>query len=69
MHDSMTEALRAAIRSSGRTQMQISRGTGIPQPNISQFLTGKEGITLKTADRLARFLGLELRAKDGGDVK
>jgi hypothetical protein len=62
----MAEALRRAIRQSGETVAAVSRGSGIVQPVLHRFVTGERDLTLRTADRLAAYFGLELRPGNGG---
>jgi transcriptional regulator with XRE-family HTH domain len=56
----LADALRAAIRESGKPQQAIAAATGISQPALSEFLNGKRGFRLKAAERLAAYFGLEL---------
>lgn len=68
---SISDQLKAAIRSSGLSLGEISRGTGIATPVLSRFMSGEESshrdIRLeKTADKLAEYLKLELTAKAKG---
>lgn len=54
----MTDALREAIEKSGLTPYAISQASGVSQAILSRWLTGKRGITLDTADKIAAALGL-----------
>jgi plasmid maintenance system antidote protein VapI len=56
----MAELLRAAIRRSGLSANRLAKATHVSQPTITIFLNGKD-IRLKTAQKLADYLGLELR--------
>lgn len=51
--------IRAAINASGKSQSELSRESGVSQPKISQFLSGRSG-NLREANALAVVLGLEL---------
>ncbi len=62
MPKEMAEILRKAIADSGLSALALAAKTGVPQPRISAFLSGK-GIQLSTAEKLARYLQLELRKK------
>lgn len=56
--------LRAAIAErveAGETVYQIAKGCGIGQPVLSRFVHKERTLTLRTADKLAAYLGLELR--------
>ena len=67
----MTEILRQAAAADGRSIFALARDADIPYPVMYRFLKGdktghKWGLTLTTADKLARVLGLELRRKRKG---
>jgi predicted transcriptional regulator len=62
----LAEALREAIRESGKFQQAIAAATGISQPALSDFLNGKRGFRLKAAERLAADFGLELLRPNRG---
>ncbi len=57
-----SDVLRSAIRDSGLTGTALAKKTGVPQPRICEFMQGRD-IRLKTAEKLARFLRLELKPK------
>lgn len=42
------------------TQLQVQKGTGIPQSNLSEFETGKLTPQIKTLKRIAEFLGVSV---------
>ena len=56
----LSGALRAAVRATGLPLNAVARAAGIPQPVLHRFMAGQRDLTLRTADRLARHLGLEL---------
>lgn len=58
--DSISEALKKAIRESGRPVDEICRDAGVSQNLIDEFLSGRRGIQIAAADRLASVLGLKL---------
>ena len=60
MAKAIDEALRDAIRNSGKTALVIWMATGVSQPTITEFLRGKD-MRLKTAQKLAAYFNLELR--------
>lgn len=62
----LAEVLRQAIRGGGETVAAVARGAGIVQPVLYRFVKGERDLTLRTADKLARYLGLELRPKARG---
>ena len=55
-----SEQLREAIRQAGRSRYRISQETGIPQGQLSRFMHGKGGLSLRSVDRLCGCLGLAL---------
>ena len=58
--DRLSDTLREAIHSDGRTIYEIAKAIGIEPDSLYRFQQGKD-IRLDTADRLAKALGLELR--------
>lgn len=68
MSEEMADALRKAIRDSGKSANALADETGVPQPTITRFLNGAD-MMLSTAQRIASHLGLELvkskRARGG----
>jgi len=58
--DSLSEALKQAVRESEMSEYQIAKRAGISQIMISRFLSGERDIRLATADKLACALGLKL---------
>ncbi len=58
--DSLSDAVKQAIRQSDMTIYQIAKRAGISQIMISRFLSGERDIRLGTADKLANALGLKL---------
>jgi len=55
----LAQVIRDTIKSSGFTQYQLNKITGIPQGGLSVFLAGGD-IRMETASKLAHVLGLEL---------
>jgi transcriptional regulator with XRE-family HTH domain len=62
----LSEALRQAIRDSGLALAALERETGVQRMSIGRFMRGERSLRLDKADRLAAFLGLELRPKEEG---
>jgi DNA-binding phage protein len=58
--DSLSAALREAIRGSDKSVYQIAREADVSQIVISRFLSGERDIRMGTADKLAGALGLRL---------
>jgi len=59
--DATTRELVRAIRRSRIPLRHLADRAGIDPGIVSRLLAGKRGITLRTADRLARALGLRFR--------
>jgi plasmid maintenance system antidote protein VapI len=61
----MEDTLRQAVLCSGLSVNALARQVGMPQPVLHQFVHG-QGITLRTAEKLVNFFGLELRVSGEG---
>ena len=59
----VSDQMRNAIKDSGLSQYRIAVDCDIDKTVISRFVAGKVGVTLATFDRLADYLGLELKKK------
>lgn len=59
---SILESITKAIERSGKTRYLISKETGIDEAVLCRIVSGGS-CSLKTADRLCAYLGLELRPK------
>ncbi len=55
------ETIRRCIKADGRSLYRLAIDTGISVAILQRFMSGERGITLKTADKLCKVLGLELR--------
>jgi len=53
-------ALRAAITTSGLSQRELSKRSGVAQPRISLFLSG-DGMSIENLSRLAAALGFSFK--------
>ncbi len=51
-----------AIVSAGLSPSEIARRAGVVKSQLSLFLNGKRSLTLTSAAKIARVLGLELRS-------
>jgi len=56
------EAIAKAIQDSGKTRYKIWQETGIDQALLCRLLQGGS-CSMETADKLCRYLGLELKPK------
>ena len=66
MSNNLEDQLRMAIADSGYSANELARASGVAQPVLTRFINGSRGMTLSTASRVARVLGLELVAKRKG---
>lgn len=56
----LSQALRDALRTSGKSMYQIAQDAGVSQIVLSRFLSGERDIRMATADKLAEALDLML---------
>lgn len=57
----MPDVIREAIQRDGRTPYRLSLDSGVAQAVLSRFIRNERDLNLRTADRLCKALGLELR--------
>jgi len=57
------ERIRQAIIRSGKTRYRISKDTGIDQAVLCKLMQDKKVCGIETADRLAVYLGLDLKPR------
>jgi transcriptional regulator with XRE-family HTH domain len=60
--NTMTQALRDAIRQSGLTYLELEKQTGLKRASLMRFVQGEQSLRLDLADQLAEFFGIEVRA-------
>lgn len=58
--DSLSEALRQAIRESGKSIDEVAKDAEVSPIVIARFLSGERDIRMATADKLAAILGAKL---------
>jgi hypothetical protein len=56
----MDEVLREAVAASGRSIYSTARAAGLSVPRLYDFQHGRQSLSLASADKLARTLGLRL---------
>ena len=61
----LSETLRQAVRDSGLSLYRIAAETGLDLDVLSRFMKHQARMRIDHADRLAAFLGLELRKAAG----
>jgi plasmid maintenance system antidote protein VapI len=59
----ISDLLRRTIAKSGISYNTLQKETGVTRASIMRFVRGDQSIRLDRADRLAAFLGLELRKR------
>ena len=64
--DNWEELFRMAIRRSGMTLEELESRSDVDKSQISRFLRGERGLSITTAERIAKEVGLELKAKKAG---
>ena len=60
----MREVIIQAIEDSGKSVRSVALTAGISQPQLSRFVKGERDLLLAAADKVAKYLGLELRKID-----
>lgn len=61
----ISEALRLAMKDSGRSLYWMSKTSGVKYTAVHGFFHGKRDLQLRSAAKLAAALGLELRKPSG----
>ena len=56
----LVDQLREAILNCGQTEYRVAKESGVAQPIVNRFLRGERGISLETAGKLCKYLGLHL---------
>ena len=56
----LSEQVRRAIETCGKTRYQISQDTGIDQATLCRFMGGKGGLSIPVLDTLGEYLGLRI---------
>lgn len=63
--DDLEQHLRRAILECGRSRYRLAQETGVAEAVLSNFVNGNRSLTLRTAAKLAKALGMELREMEG----
>lgn len=61
----VSETLRKEIEVCGWSRYELAKRAGVGQATLSRFMTGKCGLGMRTIDKLADVLGLELKTRKG----
>jgi hypothetical protein len=59
-HSTPSETLRAAIILDGRPVRRIARQAQVPPTILTRFVRNENGLSMRTLDRVASVVGLEL---------
>lgn len=59
----MSDQIRQAVNDCGMTRYEICKRIGLDQAAMSRFMSGETGMGLKTLDKLAELLELEVSTK------
>jgi len=62
MAKSFPDIIRGAIRKDGRTIYRLAIDSGVNQGVLGRFMRNERDMNLRTAEKVCRALGLELRA-------
>ena len=65
----MSEQIKQAVAESGQSQYAIGKATGISPSTLSRFVSGERGLPMKTLDRLADYLDLNITTGKGRKSK
>jgi transcriptional regulator with XRE-family HTH domain len=56
----LTDAIRRAVETSGKTRYRIAKESGVSAGQLSRLVNGERGMTVDTIERLADYLGLRI---------
>ena len=56
----LSDQIRKAVETCGETRYRIGKATGIAQETLTRFMSGERGLPMKTLDKLAAYLGLQI---------
>jgi transcriptional regulator with XRE-family HTH domain len=59
----LSEQVRRAIDASGVSRYRICKTTGLSEPTMSRFMTGKGGLSMEMLDKIGEYLGLTISAE------
>ena len=59
----ISEQVRRAIEECGMTRYRLSQVSGVSEGMLSRYMTGEREMTLRTLDRLAPFIGVQIAVK------
>ena len=56
----LSEQIRRAVDDCGQTRAAIGQAADIDESTLSRFMSGERGLSMKTLDRLADYLDLNI---------
>ena len=59
----VSETLRRAVETCGKTRYRIAQETGINESTLSRFVASGRALSMENSDLLCEYLGLELKPK------
>jgi hypothetical protein len=62
----LTEQVRKAIKTCGRSRYSIAKETGIRPETISRFFNGERGLSMEALDAIGQCLGLTIIMAEKG---
>jgi transcriptional regulator with XRE-family HTH domain len=60
----LSDQIRRALELSHLTQHSVAKATGISEPLMSRFISGKNGLSMAYLDRLADYLQIDIRVAE-----
>jgi plasmid maintenance system antidote protein VapI len=58
---SWNDLIRGAIRASGLSLYAVARDSGVNVAPLQRFMAGEHGLTVDSAEKIGRVIGLELQ--------
>jgi len=56
----LSDQLRQAIKTCGKTRYRIWKETGIAEATLSRFVNGKGGLSMRAVDKIGKCVGLKI---------
>lgn len=61
----LLDSLRRALDEADESRYRIAKGSGVAASQLSRFINGERGLSVESAERLANYLGFEIRLYEG----
>lgn len=58
---SWNDVVRRAVKASGLSLYRVAKDSGVNVAPLQRFMVGQHGLTLDSAERIGRLIGLEIR--------